>query len=70
MANVSTMKPYVESLLNINIQFFSKILKVNRMTTNNIHPTGLNCDGLSIPTIDMTIGIPNSDLHIYVNSLN
>ncbi len=70
MINVATMKPYVESLVVINIKFFSKILKVNRMTTNNIHPTGLNCDVLSIPNNDKTVGIPNSDLHIYVNSYN
>ena len=40
------------------------------MTTNNIHPTGLNCDVLVIPVNDKTIGIPDSDLHIYVNSYN
>ncbi len=40
------------------------------MTTNNIHPTGLNCDVFPIPNSDKITGIPNSDLHIYVNFYN
>ncbi len=36
------------------------------MTVNNIFPEDQRCWDKIIPENDKTIGIPNSDLHIYV----
>jgi hypothetical protein len=57
---------YIESIVEINIEFFRRLLKVKRKTTNNIYPTSASCGGISVPNKDRTIGIPNSDLHIYL----
>jgi hypothetical protein len=52
--------------VEINIEFFRRLLKVKRKTINNIYPTTASCGGISVPDKDRIIGIPSSDLHIYL----
>ncbi|EGR33994.1 leishmanolysin family protein, putative, partial [Ichthyophthirius multifiliis] len=48
--------------------FFQRLLKVYPIKGNNIFTTNWpkKCQEITIPQNDQTIGIPNSDLHLYV----
>ncbi|EGR28962.1 leishmanolysin family protein, putative [Ichthyophthirius multifiliis] len=55
--------------------YFQKLLKVYPIQGNNKFPYNsklwnLDCEGVRIPTSAVTIGIPNSDLNIYVIAKN
>ncbi|EGR26877.1 leishmanolysin family protein, putative [Ichthyophthirius multifiliis] len=61
-------KDYLINIIEASKLYFQRLLKVYPLIGNNIFPQGFskNCFGAQIPQNDQTIGIPNSDLHIYI----
>ncbi|EGR27298.1 leishmanolysin family protein, putative [Ichthyophthirius multifiliis] len=57
--------------MEISKIYFQKLLKVYPLIGNNIFPkVSKNCAFVNVPPNDQIIGIPNSDLHIYVSYAN
>ncbi len=58
----------MNGVLSVATYYYSKLIKVIPKTENNIFPykSMKSCAGAEIPLEDKTIGIPDSDLHIYV----
>ena len=50
----------------IQLAFFKKLIKVERLTGNNIKPNNDDCFLATPQPSDYTTGIPGSDYHIYV----
>lgn len=52
--------------------YFSRLLKVYPIQGNNLFPRGWTpiCMEVNVGNNEKTTGIPNSDLHLYVNYLN
>ena len=57
---------YLKGIIQIQIEFFKKLIKVKRLAGNNLYPVATNCFLATPLSSDLTIGIPNSDYHIYV----
>lgn len=65
----STQKTYLTSLVQTVVKFLSNFLKVVSTPGYNIFKNGdlTTCIGdVKVPANDMKVGIPNSDLHLYV----
>jgi hypothetical protein len=61
------LKPYVEDIIKINIEFYRLLIKINQLATPNKYPSpGGTCDTVTIPTSDVDNGINNSDIHLYI----
>ncbi|EGR31674.1 leishmanolysin family protein, putative, partial [Ichthyophthirius multifiliis] len=65
-------KIYIMDLMETSKLYFQRLLKVYPLTQNNIFNKNIfsKCLGLQIPIKDQTVGVPNSDLHIYVIYVN
>jgi hypothetical protein len=50
----------------IQLAFFKKLIKVERLTDNNIKRINANCFLATPQPSDYLTGIPGSDYHIYV----
>jgi proprotein convertase subtilisin/kexin type 5 len=63
-----TQKVYLTSLVLTIVKFLSNFLKVVPTPGNNIFLNGgiTTCIDINVPVNDMSTGIPNSDLHLYV----
>ncbi|EGR30810.1 leishmanolysin family protein, putative [Ichthyophthirius multifiliis] len=63
---------HIKSLIETSIQYFQNLIKVTPSLSNNIFPNNwpLNCLNITVPQLDYTIGIPNSDLHIYITYID
>jgi proprotein convertase subtilisin/kexin type 5 len=61
-------KTYLTSLVQTVVKFVSNFLKVVPNPGNNIFHNGslTQCIEVNVPANDMSTGIPNSDLHLYV----
>jgi hypothetical protein len=54
------------NIIHIQIAFFKKLINVDPLSGNNIKPTNADCFLATAQPDDSTIGIPNSDYHIYI----
>jgi len=63
-----TQKAYLISIVQTIVKFLPNFLKVVPTSGNNIFSNGglKVCVEVNVPANDMNIGIPNSDLHLYV----
>ncbi len=71
-SNSIVNRRYIDNLFRINIEFLSRILEVKRLTTNNIidvMSSWTACEAFA-DVLDTTIGIPDSDLHIYLSTID
>ncbi|EGR26987.1 leishmanolysin family protein, putative [Ichthyophthirius multifiliis] len=62
----------IKKLIGLSSDYFSQMLKITPLKGNNKYPKYLSgeCNGIIIPENDKQIGIPNSDLHIYIFYMN
>ncbi|EGR33995.1 leishmanolysin family protein, putative [Ichthyophthirius multifiliis] len=65
-------KDYLISIMDLSKLFFQKLLKVYPFIGNNIFPKTQQklCQDVEIPQQDKTVGIADSDLHLYVIYVN
>jgi hypothetical protein len=64
------IKDLMINIINIQIAFFRKLLKVTPLTLNNKKKTLSNCFLAEPLPNDVNIGIPNSDFHIYLTYID
>ncbi|EGR31368.1 leishmanolysin family protein, putative, partial [Ichthyophthirius multifiliis] len=61
-------KNYLINIMEASKLYFQKLLKVYPLKGNNIFPRGWSpeCLQVQVPQNDQIVGVPNSDLHLYV----
>ena len=59
-------KKSIVNIIQIQLAFFKKLIKVVPLDGNNIKPTDNDCFMATPQTLDSTTGIPSSDYHIYI----
>ncbi|EGR27277.1 leishmanolysin family protein, putative [Ichthyophthirius multifiliis] len=65
-------KNYLITLVETTKIYFANLIKVIPKSGNNKFPSGWSttCINVAVPSADQTIGIPNSDLHLYITYQN
>ncbi|EGR33968.1 leishmanolysin family protein, putative [Ichthyophthirius multifiliis] len=66
------MREIIKSLIDISILYFQNLIKVIPIQGNNIFPQNWYspCLNVQVPLKDQTLGVPNSDLHLYITYID
>lgn len=65
----SEQKAYLIKIMKTIINYLSRLIKVSQSSANNVFKNGESSkclDDVNVPQNDRTIGIINSDLHLYI----